>query len=88
MMYIILAYDVGTKRVSKVMKVVKKYLLPVQKSVYEGFITESKLKSLKKELTDKIEPEKDGILIYKFSGYGLPDKDILGKNKGEDRFIL
>ena len=41
-----------------------------------------------KELVDKIEPEKDGIIIYKFSGYGLPDKDILGKNKGENRFIL
>ena len=41
-----------------------------------------------KELVDKIEPEKDGIIIYKFSGYGLPDKDILGKTKGENRFIL
>lgn len=87
-MYIVLAYDVNSKRVSKVMKVVKKYLLPVQKSVYEGFITEGKLKSLKKELIDKIEPEKDGIIIYKFSGYGLPVKDILGKNKEENRNIL
>ncbi len=87
-MYIVLAYDVNSKRVSKVMKVVKKYLLPVQKSVYEGFITEGKLKALKKELIDKIEPEKDGVIIYKFSGYGLPVKDILGKNKGENRNIL
>ena len=87
-MYIVLAYDVNSKRVSKVMKVVKKYLLPVQKSVYEGFITEGKLKSLKKELIDKIEPEKDGVIIYKFSGYGLPVKDVLGINKGENRNIL
>lgn len=88
MMYIVLVYDVDSKRVSKVMKIVKKYLLPVQKSVYEGFITESKLKSLKKELVDKIIPEKDGVVIYKFSGYGLPTKDILGKNWGENRSIL
>lgn len=88
MMYIILTYDIESKRVAKVMKIVKKYLLPVQKSVYEGFITESKLKSLKNELADKIEPEKDGIIIYKFSGFGMPDKDILGKNKGDNRFIL
>ena len=87
-MYIVLAYDVGSERVSKVMKITKKYLLPVQKSVYEGFITESKLKSLKKELMERIEPEKDGIIIYKFSGYGLPVKDILGKNRGCDRNIL
>lgn len=87
-MYVVLVYDVGSKRVSKVMKTVKKYLLPVQKSVYEGFITESKLKMLKKELHDEIEPEKDGIVVYKFSGYGLPVKDVLGKNKGENRNIL
>ena len=87
-MYIVLAYDVNAKRVSKVMKTVKKYLLPVQKSVYEGFITEGKLKALKKELLNKIETEKDGIVIYKFGGYGLPTKDILGVSKGEDRSIL
>ena len=87
-MYIILAYDVNSKRVSKVMKVVKRYLLPVQKSVYEGFITEAKLKALKKELVDKIEPETDGIVIYKFSGYGLPVKDVLGKSRGENRYII
>jgi len=87
-MYIVLAYDVNSKRVSKVMKTVKKYLLPVQKSVYEGFITESKLESLKDELANRIEPENDGVLIYKFSGYGLPTKDILGKSQSEDRFIL
>lgn len=88
MMHIILAYDVSSKRVAKVMKIAKKYLLPVQKSVYEGFITEGKLKALKKELYDKIEPEEDGVIIYKFSGYGMPVKDVLGKNKGENRFII
>lgn len=87
-MFVVLAYDVQSKRVSKVMKTVKKYLPAVQKSVYEGFITESKLKSLKKELREIIVAEKDSIVIYKFSGYGLPTKDLLGKDSEPGDYIL
>lgn len=35
MMYIILTYDVGSKRVEKVLKICRKYLVHVQKSVFE-----------------------------------------------------
>ena len=35
-MYVILTYDVGAKRVSKVMKTCRKYMVHVQKSVFEG----------------------------------------------------
>ena len=52
-MYIIAVYDVHHKRVGKVRKVFKKYLFAVQNSVFEGYITESKLNKLKKDL-DKI----------------------------------
>ena len=52
-MYIIAVYDVHHKRVGKVRKVFKKYLFTVQNSVFEGYITESKLNKLKKDL-DKI----------------------------------
>lgn len=48
-MYVVLTYDVNEKRVQKAMKVCRKYLVHVQKSVFEGNITEAKLKKLKKE---------------------------------------
>ena len=35
-MYVILTYDVGAKRVSKVMMTCRKYMVHVQKSVFEG----------------------------------------------------
>ena len=47
-MFVILSYDVNRKRVSKAMKICRKYLVHVHESVFEGTITESKLKSLKK----------------------------------------
>ena len=42
-MFVILVYDVAAKRVGKVMKTTKKYLIPVQNSAFVGVITESKL---------------------------------------------
>jgi CRISPR-associated protein Cas2 len=49
-MFVVLAYDVNQKRVGKVMKICRKYLVHIQKSVFEGNITESKINALKKEL--------------------------------------
>ena len=44
-MYVIITYDVGVKRNSKVLKICRRYLLHVQKSVFEGHITETDLKN-------------------------------------------
>ena len=49
-MFVIVTYDVATKRVAKVMNTCRKYLTHVQKSVFDGMITEGKLKSLIGEL--------------------------------------
>ena len=46
-MYIILVYDIGEKRVGKMLKLCRQYLNWIQNSVFEGDITEVKLKELK-----------------------------------------
>ena len=46
-MFVIVVYDVGSKRVSRIMKTCRKYLSHKQKSVFEGMITEAQLKKLK-----------------------------------------
>lgn len=48
--YAFLFYDVGEKRVRKVFKICKKYLVHYQNSVFRGDITPSKIISLKSEL--------------------------------------
>ena len=45
-MYVIAVYDVEEKRVSKMLKLFRRYLHWVQNSVFEGAITEVKLKEL------------------------------------------
>lgn len=45
-MYVILVYDIGEKRVGKMLRLCRKYLNWIQNSVFEGEISEVRLKEL------------------------------------------
>jgi CRISPR-associated protein Cas2 len=45
-MYVILVYDMGQKRVGKMLKLCRRYLNWIQNSVFEGELTEVQLKEL------------------------------------------
>jgi len=62
-MFVILAYDVNEKRVAKVLKVARKYLVWVQNSLLHGNITKAKFDMLKMELRQVIEKE-DKVRFY------------------------
>lgn len=86
-MFVIITYDVSTKRVAKVMKTCRKYLTHVQKSVFEGMITEGKLKALKEELVRKIEPTEDAVCIYKIDNLKFTSKEKVGVINETDNII-
>jgi len=87
-MFVILAYDVASKRTGKVLKLVKKYLHPRQRSVFEGFITEGKLNALKKELAFTVDPQKDSIVIYRLESSKYIQREELGKAHDNEPFFL
>lgn len=84
----ILCYDVGVKRNNKVRKTVRKYLRPVQRSVFEGFITEGKLRRLCDQLKELIDPEEDAITLYKMNAGPDFEKSAIGQTMGNEDFIL
>lgn len=85
-MYVILAYDISTKKLPKVMKTVKKYLTARQKSVYEGHITQSGLKRLQNELLPLIDPERDSVVIYEYDRFtGLLIHELGLRRRKTDR---
>ena len=87
-MFVILAYDVGSKRVSKARKIIKKYLNPLQESVFEGHISEAKLGKLKKELFEFIDNDYDSVIIYKIGSTRFAKKDEIGKTLNYEPWIL
>lgn len=87
-MYVILVYDFGEKRVNKALKICRKYLHWVQNSVFEGEITPAKFKRLKGELSKIMVDEEDSVVIYKFRSMNYTDREVLGIEKGGEKFIL
>lgn len=77
-MYVILTYDINAKRVAKAMKICRKYLKHVQKSVFEGTVTEATLRCLRSELEKCIDSKQDQISIYEFESLKYTHKEIIG----------
>lgn len=77
-MFIVLTYDVNKKRTGKVMKICRKYLLHVQKSVFEGVITEAQLSDLKRCLGGVVIPAEDAVCIYELDSFKYMRKERIG----------
>ena len=82
-MKVILVYDIALEdcrdqsRLNKVRKVVRKYINHVQKSVFEGEISPSKLERMKKEILEIIDKKRDSIIIYVFDELSRYERQIL-----------
>lgn len=69
-MKVILVYDIALEepqdqnRLNKVRKIARKYMHHLQKSVFEGELTESKLENLKHEIRQAIDKDRDSVIIY------------------------
>ena len=77
-MFVILVYDINKKRVNKIRKICLKYLTHIQKSVFEGMITKSKLEKLKQETASLIDVKEDSICIYKIGSIKYTCKEQIG----------
>ena len=87
-MYVILVYDIGEKRVGKMLKLCRQYLNWIQNSVFEGEITEVKLKELLQTAKSKMKIEEDSMIIFKSRDTKWLEKEIVGKEKNSlDTFL-
>lgn len=87
-MYLIMVYDIGEKRVSKVLKIARKYLTWIQNSVLEGEITDAKFAKLKSELRKVLNNEEDSVVFYIFASKLYTDRQIMGIEKGKQEIII
>ncbi len=87
-MYVILVYDIGEKRVVKMLKLCRQYLNWIQNSVFEGEITPVKLKELLAKAKLIIKKDQDSIIIFKSREEKWLEKEIVGiERNGLDTFI-
>ena len=80
-MYVIAVYDVGEKRVAKMLKLCRRYLNWIQNSVFEGEITEAKLLELKYKAIQIMNDDNDSLIIFKARQEKWLDKEIMGHER-------
>jgi CRISPR-associated protein Cas2 len=87
-MYVILVYDMGEKRVGKMLKLCRRYLNWIQNSVFEGEITDVKLKELLIHTKKIMRQDEDSIIIFKSRDQKWLEKEVYGKEKNSlDNFL-
>ena len=83
-MFVIAVYDISTieapgrRRLTKVMKTMRKYLHHNQKSVFEGELTNAKFFALKKEIEKLINKDEDFVVFYKIENPKNIDRVNIG----------
>jgi len=87
-MYVILVYDMGEKRVVKMLKLCRKYLNWIQNSVFEGEITEVKLKELKINAKKFMDEEYDSLIIFKSRNERWLEKEVVGVERNSTEVFL
>lgn len=86
-MYVILSYDIEVKRVSKARKICLKYLKARHRSVYEGELSETKLKKLKGELARIVDTTHDRVCVWRMADRRLVSTDVLGLTEEQDSIV-
>lgn len=91
-MYVILVYDIskegnGNKRWNRVFKLCKQNLQHVQKSVFEGDISESDLFKLEHLIEKEIDETCDSVIVFKSRNSRWLDKNIIGLAQDDINFI-
>lgn len=86
-MKLLAVYDVSVKRNKFVFRLFKQYLSAVQKSVFEGDITEKQFRELKEKLSVKIKDE-DCIIFYLLDRLPLGTTEVLGTTKERSGILL
>lgn len=83
-----MVYDIGEKRVTKILKTSRKYLNWVQNSVFEGNLTRAKFEKLKSELKKTIKNKEDSVIFYTFRTKKYHKKTVIGLDKSPNGNIL
>ena len=86
-MYVILVYDVDQRRVAKLLKLCRRYLHWIQNSVFEGEITEVKLKELVLQARALMQ-DHDSLIVFKSRDSKWLEKDVYGVEKNTTDNIL
>jgi len=78
MPYVVAVYDVRPHRAARVLKLFRRYLFHVQRSVFEGTLTERQRTQLMDEARRLIDPNEDCLILYEIAHPHLVQRELIG----------
>jgi len=87
-MYVILVYDMGEKRVAKMLRLCRRYLNWIQNSVFEGELSKIQLDKLIVEAKAIMDENYDSLIIFSSRNSRWLEKEVIGKERNSlDNFL-
>jgi len=85
--YVIAVYDVQADRTRLFLNYLRRFLIHVQNSVFEGEVTEGELERMRNGPEDLLEPG-ESTIIYTVSAEDYVDRTVFGDDPTEDSQFL
>lgn len=87
-MYVIIVYDVSVERVVKVCNYLRRYLVRVQNSVFEGELTDRQFADIEHDLKKIIKKDEDSVRFYVIRSQDLVKIGNMGIEKADQCTII
>ena len=87
-MFVLMFYDVGEKRVGKVLKTARRYLTWIQNSVLEGDLSPATLAALKGDIQKVLDLKYDSVLFYVWRTERYMSREVMGVERGGTDFVI
>ncbi|MFC4035123.1 CRISPR-associated endonuclease Cas2 [Streptomyces polygonati] len=73
-MYVVVVYDTLAERNPKILRTCRKYLHHVQRSVFEGHLSDAQLRRFHSNVEDVLDLSYDSVLVYTFPPGAIPQR--------------
>lgn len=85
--YVVVVYDMRADRTHLLLKFLRRYLVHVQNSVFEGKVTEGDLERIRHGIGERLDPG-ESVIVYELSSEKLVNRTVFGEDPTEDdRFL-
>jgi CRISPR-associated protein Cas2 len=82
-MFVIIVYDMGVERVTKICQYLRRSMDWVQNSVFEGELTDAEYKRIQHDVKELIEADVDSVRFYTFRTKEQVKIETLGVEKAD-----
>jgi len=85
---VIIVYDVGVERVNVLRQFLRRHLVWIQNSAFEGEVSDGQFERIKVGIKELIKEDEDSVIIFTSSSKKWLGKEVLGIEKAEVSTIL